>query len=188
MCIGSELIHIIHYNHTRCLLFTCTVYLYLYSVHVPVHFCMIVCTCTVCNIVHSIIRTPCIGLMGLLEKRRFQKFLVFCNDYEEADPKTHQGMYMYNCNNSMCTLVLSLLLSLSLSLSLSFTSAYYSSSSLLTPVLTLSLPLSSYSPVAILSCYLRSAFDICIKLCTWLNKCSVIKHSFSSTLSTVENS
>ena len=31
------------------------------------------------------------GLMGLLEKRRYQKFLIFCNDYEESDPKTHQG-------------------------------------------------------------------------------------------------
>ena len=30
--------------------------------------------------------------MGLLEKRRFQKFLIFCNDYEESDPKTHKGM------------------------------------------------------------------------------------------------
>ena len=31
------------------------------------------------------------GLMGLLEKRRYQKFLIFCNDYEESDPKTYQG-------------------------------------------------------------------------------------------------
>ena len=30
--------------------------------------------------------------MGLLEKRRFQKFLIFCNDYDESDPKTHKGV------------------------------------------------------------------------------------------------
>ena len=29
--------------------------------------------------------------MGMLEKRRFQKFLVFTSDYNPEDPKTTQG-------------------------------------------------------------------------------------------------
>lgn len=33
-----------------------------------------------------------IGLMGILEKRRFRNFLIFCSDYDVADPKTHKGM------------------------------------------------------------------------------------------------
>jgi RAB protein geranylgeranyltransferase component A len=29
--------------------------------------------------------------MGMMEKRRFQKFLEAINNFEEANPKTHQG-------------------------------------------------------------------------------------------------
>ena len=29
--------------------------------------------------------------MGLLEKRRFRNFLVFVNEYDAKDPKTHKG-------------------------------------------------------------------------------------------------
>jgi len=32
------------------------------------------------------------SLMGMLEKRRCQKFLEFVGDYEEENPKTHQGL------------------------------------------------------------------------------------------------
>ncbi len=36
----------------------------------------------------------CVGLMGLLEKRRFRNFLVFANNYDAADPKTQKGVYI----------------------------------------------------------------------------------------------
>jgi len=32
-----------------------------------------------------------VDLMGLLEKRRFRNFLVFVNEYDAKDPKTHKG-------------------------------------------------------------------------------------------------
>ncbi len=32
------------------------------------------------------------GLMGLFEKRRFRNFLVWVNEYDEANPKTFQGI------------------------------------------------------------------------------------------------
>ena len=32
-----------------------------------------------------------VGLMGLFEKRRFRKFLIFVNDFNLDDPKTFQG-------------------------------------------------------------------------------------------------
>lgn len=32
-----------------------------------------------------------VGLMGLLEKRRFRNFLIFVNEYDVKDPKTHKG-------------------------------------------------------------------------------------------------
>ena len=31
------------------------------------------------------------GLMGMFEKRRFRKFLIFVNDFDEANPATFQG-------------------------------------------------------------------------------------------------
>ena len=31
------------------------------------------------------------GLMGMFEKRRFRKFLIFVNDFDEANPATWQG-------------------------------------------------------------------------------------------------
>jgi Rab GDP dissociation inhibitor len=31
-------------------------------------------------------------LMGLFEKRRARNFFIFVQDYNEADPKTHQGL------------------------------------------------------------------------------------------------
>lgn len=31
-------------------------------------------------------------LMGLFEKRRAPKFIVFVQEFEECDPKTHEGM------------------------------------------------------------------------------------------------
>lgn len=31
------------------------------------------------------------GLMGLFEKRRFRNFLVWVQDFDEANPKTYQG-------------------------------------------------------------------------------------------------
>ncbi|KAK1317391.1 hypothetical protein QJS10_CPA05g01496 [Acorus calamus] len=31
-------------------------------------------------------------LMGLLEKRRARKFFIYVQDYEESDPKTHEGL------------------------------------------------------------------------------------------------
>lgn len=31
-------------------------------------------------------------LMGLFEKRRARKFFVYVQDYDEANPKTHDGM------------------------------------------------------------------------------------------------
>lgn len=33
--------------------------------------------------------------MGMLEKRRFQKFLEAIQNFEEGNPKTHQGI---DCN------------------------------------------------------------------------------------------
>ena len=48
-------------------------------------------------------------LMGLFEKRRARKFFVYVQNYEESDPKTHEGMdltrvttrdliaYVYTC-------------------------------------------------------------------------------------------
>ena len=56
------------------------------------------CTCT-CMLIATTL--SCAGLMGLLEKRRFQKFLIFCNDYEESDPKTHQGAPAVQCNTHL---------------------------------------------------------------------------------------
>merc|ERR1712168_1758293 len=32
------------------------------------------------------------GLMGMFEKRRFRKFLIFVNDFDESNPATFQGM------------------------------------------------------------------------------------------------
>jgi len=31
-------------------------------------------------------------LMGLFEKRRARNFFIYVQDYNEADPKTHQGL------------------------------------------------------------------------------------------------
>ena len=31
------------------------------------------------------------SLMGLFEKRRFRKFLIFCTEFDEKDPKTWKG-------------------------------------------------------------------------------------------------
>ena len=31
-------------------------------------------------------------LMGLFEKRRTRKFFIYVQDYEENDPKSHEGM------------------------------------------------------------------------------------------------
>lgn len=31
-------------------------------------------------------------LMGLFEKRRARKFFIYVRDYNESDPKTHEGM------------------------------------------------------------------------------------------------
>ena len=31
------------------------------------------------------------SLMGIFEKRRFRKFVIFVNDFEPDDPKTFQG-------------------------------------------------------------------------------------------------
>lgn len=31
-------------------------------------------------------------LMGLFEKRRARKFFIFVQDYDESNPKTHEGM------------------------------------------------------------------------------------------------
>ena len=31
-------------------------------------------------------------LMGLFEKRRARKFFIFVQDYDEANPKTHDGL------------------------------------------------------------------------------------------------
>ena len=33
----------------------------------------------------------------MFEKRRYQKFLTFVNDYDENDPKTHKGMCVSVC-------------------------------------------------------------------------------------------
>lgn len=33
-----------------------------------------------------------VGLMGLFEKRRFRNFLVWANEYDEKNPKTHKGI------------------------------------------------------------------------------------------------
>lgn len=45
---------------------------------------------------HSQFLTSCfvlhLGLMGLLEKRRFRNFLMWANDYNMNDPKTFKGM------------------------------------------------------------------------------------------------
>ena len=32
------------------------------------------------------------GLMGMFEKRRFRKFLIFSNDFDENNPATFQGI------------------------------------------------------------------------------------------------
>lgn len=32
------------------------------------------------------------GLMGIFEKRRFKNFLCHVSNYDEKDPKTHQGI------------------------------------------------------------------------------------------------
>lgn len=31
-------------------------------------------------------------LMGIFEKRRARKFFIYVQDYNESDPKTHDGM------------------------------------------------------------------------------------------------
>lgn len=31
-------------------------------------------------------------LMGIFEKRRARKFFIYVQDYNESDPKTHEGM------------------------------------------------------------------------------------------------
>ena len=31
-------------------------------------------------------------LMGIFEKRRFRKLFIYVHNYEESDPKTHEGM------------------------------------------------------------------------------------------------
>lgn len=31
-------------------------------------------------------------LMGIFEKRRARKFFIYVQDYDETDPKTHEGM------------------------------------------------------------------------------------------------
>lgn len=31
-------------------------------------------------------------LMGIFEKRRTRKFFIYVQDYDETDPKTHEGM------------------------------------------------------------------------------------------------
>lgn len=31
-------------------------------------------------------------LMGIFEKRRARKFFIYVQDYDEKDPKTHEGM------------------------------------------------------------------------------------------------
>ena len=42
-----------------------------------------------CQLLFQIFDALLIGLMGLLEKRRYKKFLEFVNDYDPADPATH---------------------------------------------------------------------------------------------------
>lgn len=32
------------------------------------------------------------SLMGLFEKRRVRKFFIFVQDFDESNPKTHEGM------------------------------------------------------------------------------------------------
>ena len=39
------------------------------------------------------------GLMGLLEKRRFRNFLIWANDFNEADPKTFKGVSIMHVPN-----------------------------------------------------------------------------------------
>ena len=56
----------------------------------------------VCSMLPSMLHHPTqvhvyiAGLMGLMEKRRFRNFLIYVNDYDEKDPKTHKGMS--SCN------------------------------------------------------------------------------------------
>lgn len=40
----------------------------------------------VCFLTHSL------GLMGLFEKRRFRKFLVYVANFDEKDPRTFEGI------------------------------------------------------------------------------------------------
>ena len=35
------------------------------------------------------------SLMGIFEKRRFRKYLIFCNDFDPKDPKTWQGITIH---------------------------------------------------------------------------------------------
>jgi RAB protein geranylgeranyltransferase component A len=43
------------------------------------------------------------SLMGIFEKRRFRSFLVYLNAYEEDQPATYQGEYMYiHIQNGYC--------------------------------------------------------------------------------------
>ena len=37
-----------------------------------------------------------LGLMGLLEKRRFKNLLVWASDYDENQPKTFNSMWVLN--------------------------------------------------------------------------------------------
>ena len=49
------------------------------------------------RVIHCYINALCtntfypVGLMGILEKRRFRNFLIFVNEYDPKDPKTHKG-------------------------------------------------------------------------------------------------
>ena len=35
------------------------------------------------------------NLMGLFEKRRARKFFIYVQDYEEDDPKSHEGLDLH---------------------------------------------------------------------------------------------
>ena len=50
-----------------------------------------------CSALYSIVYyvfvfTTCPDLMGMFEKRRFRKFLVFVANFDENDPKTFEGV------------------------------------------------------------------------------------------------
>jgi len=56
--------------------------------------------------VHKVPATPSealnSGLMGIFQKRRFKNFLQFANDYEESNPKTHQGCDLNKMTTKEC--------------------------------------------------------------------------------------